>query len=127
MNGCKQDVVSQECDGGQDADLFYFQDMPNTDWPDSDYEYFQPVTEDWCRLVCLTDCFRVVAIFRNSNCWFKKIPLSNRLFDSSVGGKALVKMRKNNPTNTLAGEGSNKKPQSTEILIGTLILSSSAF
>ncbi|GKU94141.1 hypothetical protein SLEP1_g7670 [Rubroshorea leprosula] len=28
MNGCKQDFVSEECDGGQDADLFYFQDMP---------------------------------------------------------------------------------------------------
>ncbi|GKU94146.1 hypothetical protein SLEP1_g7675 [Rubroshorea leprosula] len=49
MNGCKQDFISQECDGGQDADLFYFKDMPNTAWPDSDYECFQSVTEDWCR------------------------------------------------------------------------------
>ncbi|GLT49776.1 hypothetical protein SLA2020_233100 [Shorea laevis] len=126
MNGCKQDFVPQECDEGQDADLFDSRDMPNTDWPLSDYEYFQPVTEDWCRQVCLTDCFCAVAIFRNGNCWKKKTPLSNGLLDSSVGGKALIKIRKDNSTNT-SGESSNKEHQSTLILIGTLLLSSSAF
>ncbi|XVF19209.1 hypothetical protein REPUB_Repub11eG0090000 [Reevesia pubescens] len=34
-------------------------------WPHSDYEYFHPVTEDWCRQACLNDCFCAVAIFRN--------------------------------------------------------------
>ncbi|GFZ20743.1 receptor-like protein kinase 1 [Actinidia rufa] len=66
-----------------------------SDWPLSDYEYYQPVTEDWCRDVCLHDCFCAVAIFRNGNCWKKKNPLSNGRIDPSVGGKALKQQCEN--------------------------------
>ncbi|GLT49772.1 hypothetical protein SLA2020_233060 [Shorea laevis] len=45
MMGCKPGFVSQECDGGQNADLFYFQDMEDTHWLGSLYEYFSAVTE----------------------------------------------------------------------------------
>ncbi|EOY32493.1 Receptor-like protein kinase 1 [Theobroma cacao] len=127
MNGCKQDFVSQDCDGLQEANLFGFRDMPNTDWPLSDYEYFQTVSEDWCRQTCLNDCFCAVAIFRNGNCWKKKIPLSNGRLDPRVGGKALIKIRQENSTCKSVGEGSNNNDPSTLILIGSLLLSSSVF
>ncbi|OMO49706.1 hypothetical protein COLO4_38441 [Corchorus olitorius] len=126
MNGCKQDFVSQDCDGVQEANRFSFREMPNTDWPLSDYEYFQPVTEDWCRQVCLNDCFCAVAIFRNGNCWKKKIPLSNGRFNPSVGGKALIKIRQENSTCKSIGGGSSNE-HSTLILVGSVLLSSSVF
>ena len=94
MSGCKQNFVTQSCEkASQEKDQFYLEEMINTDWPLSDYEYFQPVTEDWCSEACLGDCFCAVAIFRNGNCWKKKIPLSNGRIDPSVGGKALIKTR----------------------------------
>ncbi|GLT82267.1 hypothetical protein SLE2022_006670 [Rubroshorea leprosula] len=49
MNGCKQAFAPQECDGGQDADLFDIREMPGINWWGGDYEYFNPVSEDWCR------------------------------------------------------------------------------
>ncbi|KAJ0084578.1 hypothetical protein Patl1_29852 [Pistacia atlantica] len=49
------------------------------------------MSEDWCRQVCLNDCFCDAAIFRNGECWKKRVPLSNGRFDSSTGGKALIK------------------------------------
>lgn len=70
--------------------------MINTDWPLSDYEHYEAVSEDWCRQVCLTECFCVVAIFRNRDCWKKRDPFSNGIFDPSIGGKALIKIRKDN-------------------------------
>ncbi|RVW48674.1 G-type lectin S-receptor-like serine/threonine-protein kinase LECRK3 [Vitis vinifera] len=128
MSGCKQNFVTQNCDqASRETDQFYFQEMPNTDWPLSDYGYFQPVSEDWCREACLTDCFCAVAIFRDGNCWKKKIPLSNGRIDPSVGGKALIKLRQGNST-TKPGDGdSNKKHQSTLILTGSVLLGSSVF
>ncbi|RVX12751.1 G-type lectin S-receptor-like serine/threonine-protein kinase LECRK1 [Vitis vinifera] len=94
MSGCKQNFVTQNCEkASQEKDQFYLEEMINTDWPLADYEYFRPVTEDWCREACLGDCFCAVAIFRNGKCWKKKIPLSNGRIDPSVGGKALIKTR----------------------------------
>ncbi|KAJ6340943.1 hypothetical protein OIU78_009172 [Salix suchowensis] len=78
MKGCKQDFVSQNCEEApQETELFYFEQKENTDWPLSDSEHFSIVTEEWCRKACLRDCFCVVAIFRDGDCWKKKIPLSN--------------------------------------------------
>lgn len=128
MNGCKQDFVSQDCDAGQqEASLYGFTDMPNTDWPLSDYDHFQQVNEDWCRQACLNDCFCAVAIFRNGDCWKKKIPLSNGKNDPSVGGIALVKIRKDNSTLTSPDLGLKEEKNSTLIIVGTVLLSSSAF
>lgn len=96
MSGCKQDFTPQSCDRKIDETaLFTFTDMPDTDWPLSDYEHYTLVDEEWCRQACLGDCFCMVAIFRNGNCWKKKIPLSNGRIDTTVGGKALIKIRRN--------------------------------
>ena len=115
LSGCKQKFVTQNCDeASQETDRFYFQGMSNTDWPSSDHGYFQSVAEDWCREACLADCFCAVAIFIDGNCWKKKIPLSNGRIDPSVGGKALIKIRKDNSTTKPGGGDSNKKHQSTQ-------------
>ncbi|KDP25140.1 hypothetical protein JCGZ_22675 [Jatropha curcas] len=127
MKGCKQDFVSQNCEEASlEVDLFYMEVKENTDWPLSDYEYFRIVTEDWCRKACLSDCFCAVAIFRDGECWKKKIPLSNGRFDSTDGGKALIKVRRDNSTLKPDDENSSRnKNHSTLIIIGSLLLSSS--
>ncbi|XP_059644938.1 G-type lectin S-receptor-like serine/threonine-protein kinase LECRK3 [Cornus florida] len=128
VSGCKQNFIPQNCDAevSPETDLFGFEDMTNTDWPDSDYEYFQSVTEDWCREECLRDCFCAVAIFRGGSCWKKKNPLSNGRIDPSVGGKALIKIRKQNSTGTSPGaRPEKKKDQSTLIISGSVLLGSS--
>ncbi|XP_056162578.1 G-type lectin S-receptor-like serine/threonine-protein kinase LECRK3 [Syzygium oleosum] len=125
MNGCKQDFAPQSCDGSKlETDHFALRDMLNTDWPLFDYELSEPQTEDWCRQACLADCFCAVAIFRDGNCWKKRIPLSNGRMDSSVGGKALIKVRIHNSNSKSTGNG-NKN--STLIIIGSVLLSSSVF
>ncbi|KAG6682925.1 hypothetical protein I3842_13G166800 [Carya illinoinensis] len=103
--------------------LYTWEDLTNTDWPSSDYLLLRPYTEDKCRQSCLEDCMCAVAIFRlNNSCWKKKLPLSNGRVDSSLnGGKALIKIRKNNSTFQ-----KKKKNQDTLILIGSL-LGGSAF
>ncbi|PQQ02065.1 G-type lectin S-receptor-like serine/threonine-protein kinase LECRK3 [Prunus yedoensis var. nudiflora] len=124
LKGCKQDFVSQSCDEASlETDSFYFQEMQNTDWSYSEYDHFQPVTEDWCRQSCLSDCFCAVAIFRKNECWKKRFPLSNGVIDPSVDGQALIKMRKDNSTLTPEGTDSEKKNTSTLILIGALLSS----
>lgn len=127
MKGCKQNFVPQSCDRAvEEMDLFEFRDMPNTDWPLNDYEQFTSVDEDWCREACLSDCFCAVAIFRGGKCWKKRAPLSNGRIDPSVGGKALVKVRKDN-SDASAGSGSNKKENSTLIYILSAALGGSIF
>lgn len=128
MVGCKPTFEPQSCDeDSRDVDHFDFYSMDNADWPFSDYEYFQGVTEDWCRKACLGDCFCTVAIFRNGECWKKIIPLSNGRIDPSVGGKALIKVRHDNSTSNLSGTDSKKKGPSTLVIIGSVLLSSSVF
>lgn len=76
--GCNRIFDSQTCNKNHSRDvddLFYFYSMENTDWPQSEYDYFQLTTEDWCRLACLSDCFCAVAVFRNGECWKRKVPL----------------------------------------------------
>ena len=49
MKGCKQDFVPESCDEkSQKMGLFHLEEITNVDWPLSYYEYFQPVTENWC-------------------------------------------------------------------------------
>ncbi|XP_057953544.1 G-type lectin S-receptor-like serine/threonine-protein kinase LECRK3 [Malania oleifera] len=96
LDGCRPTFVPQNCNGKPErSNLFDIVEMPDTDWPLSDYELLQPVTEEWCRGACLDDCQCAVAIFRNGNCWKKKVPLSNGRINPSVGGKALIKVGKN--------------------------------
>ncbi|XP_062016712.1 G-type lectin S-receptor-like serine/threonine-protein kinase LECRK3 [Rosa rugosa] len=99
--GCKQNFLPQSCDeASPETDLFGFQVMLNTDWPNGDYEHFQPVTEEWCKKICLSDCFCALAIYdgSRSDCWKKGIPLSNGRVDLGVGWTSLVKIRLHNST-----------------------------
>ncbi|CAK7339227.1 unnamed protein product [Dovyalis caffra] len=124
--GCKQNFVSQECgQPSQGTDGFEFEVMPNTDWPLNDYEYFSSENEDWCRQACLSDCYCAVAIFKNGECWKKRIPLSNGRIDPGLGGtKALIKVRKGNFT---AGSCAKKNDRSTLIITGSVLLGNSVF
>lgn len=124
MSGCKQDFLPQRCDADDDH-VFGFDDMLDTDWPFSDYAHFSRVSEDWCRGVCLSDCFCDVAIYRDGNCWKKKMPLSNGKIDPSVGGKALVKIRRSNATMRAGGGG--ERNRSGLIIAGSVLLGSSVF
>ncbi|KAK3439493.1 hypothetical protein EUGRSUZ_C04371 [Eucalyptus grandis] len=126
MNGCRQDFVPQSCDGSRpETDQFTFFSMPYTNWPMSDYERTAAQTEDSCKEACLADCFCALAIFGdNGNCWKKKIPLSNGREDRSDIAKALIKVRINDSTSKSIGNGSKN---STLIIIGLVLLSSSVF
>uniref|UniRef100_A0A803PX07 Receptor-like serine/threonine-protein kinase n=1 Tax=Cannabis sativa TaxID=3483 RepID=A0A803PX07_CANSA len=119
MKGCQQNFEAQSCDkDSKDEENFYFNTMENTDWPLSDYEYFRLVDENWCRKACLGDCFCAVAIFRNGECWKKKTPLSNGKLDSSVGGKALIKVRLDQP---------HKRNDSILVVIASLLFGTPFF
>ncbi|KAL6203723.1 hypothetical protein ACLB2K_027422 [Fragaria x ananassa] len=72
--------------------------MQSTNWANSIYQKFTPVTEEWCRQSCLGDCLCDVVYYENNGCWKQRIPLLNGRTDSSVVGKALIKIRKNNYT-----------------------------
>ncbi|KAL3747785.1 hypothetical protein ACJRO7_016575 [Eucalyptus globulus] len=125
MSGCRQDFVPQSCDGSRpETNQFALHEMLHTNWPMYDYERTAAQTEDRCREVCLADCFCAVVIFSGRTCWKKKLPLSNGRMDPSEIGKALIKVRINNSTSKSMGNG-NKN--STLIIIGSVLLSSSVF
>ncbi|KAK4492415.1 hypothetical protein RD792_003220 [Penstemon davidsonii] len=129
MSGCKLDYVPQSCDREiNETGLFSFIEMPNADWPDFDYDIFEQYDEDSCRRACLDDCFCAVAIYNDRGCWKKKFPLSNGRLDSSIGGKALIKIRTRNATvNPTSESQQNRKDQSTLIITGSALLGSSVF
>ncbi|KAL1550354.1 G-type lectin S-receptor-like serine/threonine-protein kinase LECRK3 [Salvia divinorum] len=129
-SGCKKDFLPHSCDPeSHDSDLFMFKDMPDADWPDSDYAHFNPVSEDWCRQQCLTDCFCDVAIYRNADCWKKRIPLSNGKIDPGVQGKALIKVRAKNATvlDPLGSKPGKRNTRLGVIIAGAVLLASSVF
>ncbi|XP_068311721.1 G-type lectin S-receptor-like serine/threonine-protein kinase LECRK3 [Pyrus communis] len=128
LKGCKQNFVSQSCDEALlETESFDFHEMQNTEWAGGGYEQFTSVSEEWCRQNCLDDCFCVAAIFKDGECEKKRIPLSNGRMDTSIGGKALVKVRKDNSTFIPEVPNTKKKDYSTLILIGSVLLSSSGF
>ena len=66
-----------------------------------------------------------MAIFRDGDCWKKKVPLSNGRYDLSNERRAMIKVRKDNSTLPPIDEGSKGKDRSTFILTGSVLLSSS--
>ncbi|CAN6693399.1 unnamed protein product [Malus baccata var. baccata] len=121
LKGCKQNFVSQSCDQAfPETHLYGFQEVENRDWPFSDYQHFQPVSEDWCKQSCLSDCFCAVVIFKNDDCWKKGIPLINGRIDPTLGKKALIKIR-------IDSNNSRKHSNSIPNLAQLGLLGSSAF
>ncbi|KAL0550771.1 hypothetical protein IC582_009835 [Cucumis melo] len=124
IKGCKPNFVAQSCDQSfLETDNFEFVALENTNWPQADYGYFKPVSEEWCRNECMNDCFCAVSFFRNGECWKKRFPLADGRMDPSVGGRALLKVRKQNssfPPSDLV-----HKP--TVVFVGSVLLGSSVF
>ncbi|KAI5675224.1 hypothetical protein M9H77_06174 [Catharanthus roseus] len=109
----------------EEEEVYDFVEISNIDWPLADYEMFTDFTEENCRKVCLNDCLCAVAIFRNSTCWKKKLPLSNGRVDVRLNSKALLKYNKREiPQIEVL-----PKPKKNRILItvGSVLLGSSVF
>ncbi|XP_069149189.1 G-type lectin S-receptor-like serine/threonine-protein kinase LECRK4 [Solanum lycopersicum] len=100
LGSCGQNFPEQNCNlEAREVESFTFHEMLDTDWPDSDYESPRDVSEDCCRENCLSDCFCAVAIYSDDNvCWKKRYPLSNGRVGPTIGGKTLIKIRKENST-----------------------------
>nr|XP_015875931.1 G-type lectin S-receptor-like serine/threonine-protein kinase LECRK1 [Ziziphus jujuba var. spinosa] len=133
--GCQQNFDSQSCtdpspNTDTEIDPFYLYDMPNADWNFNDYEQINQVTEDSCRHNCLADCFCAAATYINENCYKKKSPLSGGRMGSFLYSKTMVKTRKGGNSSTFQRRGGYSKPKnkdlSTLIIIGSVLLSSSA-
>ncbi|KAF5800223.1 putative protein kinase RLK-Pelle-SD-2b family [Helianthus annuus] len=90
---CKPDFTPT-CDEGYDQDQFYSIELTNIDWPYSDYVHVDPTDEESCKTFCLQDCFCAVAIYRDQQCWKKKLPLSNGRKDPLIVVKVFLKSRK---------------------------------
>lgn len=125
--GCVPEFL-QSCKNDQDFEDYYLNNLTNIDWPTSDYEQLQPYEENDCRSCCLNDCMCAVAIFRNNTCYKKKLPLSNGRIDSSLNGKAFIKMKKSSSDPVGENSPGNRKrtPNSLVILI-SVFLGSSVF
>ncbi|KAF2321327.1 hypothetical protein GH714_038702 [Hevea brasiliensis] len=98
--GCRPDFYTQSCeeDVSNSPEDFDFLELENTDWPTSDYERYLPYNMEECKKACSEDCFCSVIVFREGNCWKKKLPLSNGRQDAEVNGKAFIKVGKDNYT-----------------------------
>ncbi|CAL8159911.1 unnamed protein product [Prunus armeniaca] len=125
--GCKQNFGPQSCDQASPEHLFDFENMRHTNFPLGDYEHFMGLTENSCRQKCLDDCFCAVAIFHpTGDCFKKRLPFSNGVSDPSLDAKALIKFGKDNSTFRSGGGAiTKKKDNSTLILVGSVLLSSS--
>ncbi|CAH1441559.1 unnamed protein product [Lactuca virosa] len=86
---CKPDFTPT-CD---EVDPIDFIELHNIDWPMSDYVDMKPSDEDTCKSSCLEDCYCAVAIYRDIECWKKRLPLSNGRQVASANVKAFVKHR----------------------------------
>ncbi|OIT08464.1 g-type lectin s-receptor-like serinethreonine-protein kinase lecrk4 [Nicotiana attenuata] len=137
LGGCRRNFSEQDCNHEwREIEAFTFREMLNSNWFGGDYASYRDVPEDWCKQNCLSDCFCVVAIYdQNKICWKKRYPLSNGILKPSDGGKALIKIRKDNstvgspppPTTTTPQFQTKRKSQSTLIISGSVLLGSSLF
>lgn len=131
-SGCKAAFLQQVCEdgGGQgsERDLYYMDELTNTDCPRSDYELFTSYNVEACKTSCFEDCLCAAAVSRDNRCWKKKLPLSNGRQDSGVNGKTFLKSRSSgtlqSPTPPLPPKAKN---QNTLIIVGSALLGSSVF
>ena len=103
-------------------DIYKISVLTDVNWPLSDYEQMQPLSQQDCQQSCLHDCMCALAIFNNNQtCWKKRFPLSNGRAES--GAVALIKTRVA-PLGTLGppnGSDSKKNDRVKPILLGFLI------
>ena len=127
-SSCKPDFIQgrEEDKLSPEKDIYYFEVLPYTDWPSSDYDFLRPYAEDKRKQSCMEDCMCAVAVFRNDNsCSKKRQPLSNgRVLGSMHNVKAFIKIRYKNST-TFPDQ--TRKNQDNLILMGLVILSGSVF
>ncbi|OMP03495.1 hypothetical protein COLO4_10378 [Corchorus olitorius] len=133
---CKPDFMlgCQANSQWSQEDLYDMEELPNTDWPTSDYELSEPFTEQQCRETCLQDCMCAVSIFRAGNkCWKKKLPLSNGRVDNLFYGlKAFVKVGRGDqhqlyPFSPPPNRNIREKSQKKLIILLAVLLTSSIF
>ncbi|KAL7617820.1 hypothetical protein Lser_V15G02563 [Lactuca serriola] len=109
-------------------DMFDFIELDNTDWPFSDYVHMNPSNENTCKSSCLEDCFCAVAIYRDTQCWKKKLPLSNGRKVASANVKAFIKYRiGDQPLKNPLGLPGKNKDRRTLIVVGSVLLGTSVF
>jgi hypothetical protein len=132
--GCKPDFQPQSCDLDETAAVMQFQlkTVYNVNWPLADYELYNPITEDQCRRLCLTDCFYAVAVYNDHDhaCYKKRLPLSNGNMAGDVHATVLIKVPKNNNAELRPSESSSssskwKKDKKYWVLGSSLLLGSS--
>nr|XP_043610713.1 G-type lectin S-receptor-like serine/threonine-protein kinase LECRK2 [Erigeron canadensis] len=117
------------CEAGFSEEQFDFTELNNIDWPNSDYASTKPSNEENCKSSCLKDCFCAVAIYRDSQCWKKRLPLSNGRKDPSRVVKAFLKFRKGtgHPPGISPVFPRESKSRRSLIIIGKALLSTSVF
>ncbi|GFP80014.1 g-type lectin s-receptor-like serine/threonine-protein kinase rlk1 [Phtheirospermum japonicum] len=91
MSGCNPDFRRQGC-GRNSTEGIELVELDSTEWPDSDYEHYNSVSEDWCHDSCLNDCKCDAAFFREGECWKNSSPLRHGRVDYGRGGKTLMKI-----------------------------------
>ncbi|KAL6839754.1 hypothetical protein ACP4OV_030442 [Aristida adscensionis] len=127
--GCKPDFQPHSCDLDETAAMAQFQLTPliNVDWPLADYEQYSPTTESQCRYLCLIDCFCAVTVFHDSTCWKKKLPLSNGRMGSGVQRTLLIKVPRNNNSQSALSESSKWKHEKKYWILGGSLLLAGSF
>ncbi|CAN6234310.1 unnamed protein product [Urochloa humidicola] len=128
--GCKPDFQPQSCDLDETAAMMQFQlkTVYNVNWPLADYEQYKPITEDQCRQLCLVDCFCAVAVFNDNDhaCYKKKLPLSNGNMEGDLQATVLIKVPKNNNTQTQLSESNKWKKDKKYWILGSSLLMGSS-
>ncbi|CAI0555655.1 unnamed protein product [Linum tenue] len=130
--GCLKTFPPQDCSSaGKEEGLFDLVEMVNTIFPSGDYEYYESISEDMCRELCLSDCLCDAVTYERASCWKKRAPLSNGYMDQENTGKTLLKVRRQNSTSTADKENDRskkrKKDESSLKLTGGLLIGSSVF
>ncbi|KAK7386246.1 hypothetical protein VNO78_26327 [Psophocarpus tetragonolobus] len=127
---CKPDFVQScaEDELTKGKDVYEFEVLTDTDWPLSDYVLQKPFTEELCKQSCMEDCMCSVAVFRlGDSCWKKKLPLSNGRIDPTLNGaKTFMKVRKDNTSLVVPPIIEHKNNRNTMIVVGSVLLGSSA-
>ncbi|KAF3431005.1 hypothetical protein FNV43_RR25735 [Rhamnella rubrinervis] len=125
-NGCILEKA-HACELGdlEPEQVYDMESLSNTYWPTSaNFDVLQPTNEENCSRSCLNDCNCVVAVIKQGKCFKKKLPLSNGYVDTTVDGKALIKIAKSSDSDKHVNDKSNKNqiPGGWMFLCGSIIL-----